>query len=289
MNFSEYTLVSFGDSFTFGQDTVPATTDTGSDKDVRPAQKQYKIDCNNLSYTRWLSDSLGFKDSLNFGTLAASNERSLMHLETFLRNNPKKKVFVLFNFTNASRFLNIFQKTDEREYTTIDVYPNIDPEDKYRGITKKSIKTQYTYWRNSVQDVYNHIRDRRNLYYLLSSYDVPHVSFDIINNTDGRMLRDNPIKYIDTQEGAFNQYMHNDEDYIFKEMDFFNSYYQELVNNSPLLCHMTYKNIDGQQNLRHYLNANHHKYETENGHWSPEGHIVVAKLLEKFINDKYYD
>ena len=96
MNFSEYTLISFGDSFTFGQDTVPPYDK--SVKDIRPIQKQYKIDCNNLSYTKFISDSLGFKDSLNFGTLSASNERSLMHLETFLRNNPKKKVFVLFLF-----------------------------------------------------------------------------------------------------------------------------------------------------------------------------------------------
>ena len=75
MDFSEYTLVSFGDSFTFGQD-VYLKYDT-SVKDLRPIQEQYKINCNNLSYTKLISDSIGFKDSLNFGTLAASNERSL--------------------------------------------------------------------------------------------------------------------------------------------------------------------------------------------------------------------
>lgn len=293
MNFSEYTLVSFGDSFTFGQDTVPPYDK--SVKDIRPIQKQYKIDCNNLSYTKFISDSLGFKDSLNFGTLAASNERSLMHLETFLRNNPKKKVFVLFNFTSSSRFLNIFQKTEGREYIAIDMYPNIDPEDRYRGITKKSIKTQYTYWRNSVQDVYNHIRDRRNLYYLLSSYDVPHVSFDILNDMDYHILRDNPMKYIDTYEGSFNEFMHNEEDYIFKEMDYFNSYYEELKNDSMMLSHLGRNWRDGGRNLMDYMGklARFQGYPLDHytdpvgKHWTHEGHIEIAKLIEKFINERY--
>ena len=281
MDFSEYTLASFGDSFTFGQDVVP-DYDT-SIKPVRPLQKQYKIDCNNLSYTQFISDSLGFKDSLNFGTLAASNERSLIHLETFLRNNPKKKVFVLFNFTSSSRFLNIFQKNDAREYISVDIYPNLEPEKRYKGITKKSIEEQYIHWRNSVHDVYNHIRDRRNLYYLLSTYNTPHVSFDIINNTDQLMLRDNPIKYIDTYEGSFNEFMHNEEDYIFKEMDFFNSYYQELVDDSPLLCHMGIKYV-GEKNLNYYVGDNFSSYGP---HWSIEGHIRASKLIEKFINERY--
>jgi len=285
MNFSEYTLISFGDSFTFGQDTVPPYDK--SVKDIRPIQKQYKIDCNNLSYTKFISDSLGFKDSLNFGTLSASNERSLMHLETFLRNNPKKKVFVLFNFTSSSRFLNIFQKTEGREYIAIDMYPNIDTKKHYKGITKKSIEEQYIHWRNSVHDVYNHIRDRRKLYYLLSTYNTPHVSFDIINNTDQLMLRDNPIKYIDTYEGAFNEHMQNDEDYIFKEMDFFNSYYQELVDNSPLLCHMGIEYTGKMPNIHHLICQSNIKYKTSNGHWTVGGHIEASKLIEKFINERY--
>jgi hypothetical protein len=37
-----------------------------------------------------------------------------------------------------------------------------------------------------------------------------------------------------------------------------------------------------------YIAENGHAEAVER-HWSPEGHIVVAKLLEKFINDKYYD
>ena len=86
MNFSEYTLISFGDSFTFGQDTVSQYSI--DHEDVRPIQKQYKQDCHNLSYTKILADKLRFKDSLNFGVLGGSNERSITLLEAFLRTNP---------------------------------------------------------------------------------------------------------------------------------------------------------------------------------------------------------
>jgi len=293
MNFSEYTLISFGDSFTFGQDVVSPYDTTV--KDLRPVQKQYKIDSNNLSYTKCIADSMGFKDSLNFGTLAASNERSLMHLETFLRNNPKKKVFVLFNFTSASRFLNIFKDKVKSEYVIVDVYPNvlsgevIESGRDYMGITKKSVEAQYTFWRNSVQDVYSHIRDKRNLYYMLSTYNTPYVSFDIINKMDSLILRDNPIKYMDSYEGSFNSVMHSDENYIFKELDFFNSYYKELVDRTPLLCHhmgLEIWNTKGAVNMNDFL-TKHHQYETENGHWNSRGHTEASNVIQKFINERY--
>ena len=102
MNFSEYTLVSFGDSFTFGQDTVPKYDNQSHG--LPAIHKQWKKDCNVNSYTQVIADRMGFKDCLNFGVLAGSNERSLTLLESFLRTNPDKKVFVLFNFTSASRF-----------------------------------------------------------------------------------------------------------------------------------------------------------------------------------------
>ena len=97
MIFSEYTLVSFGDSFTFGEDTVPKP-DFGEIVDKK-LEKKYIEECNNNSYTQFLAENLGFKDSINFGLLGASNDRSMMLLESFLRSNPKKKVFIIFNFT----------------------------------------------------------------------------------------------------------------------------------------------------------------------------------------------
>ncbi len=288
MNFSEYTLISFGDSFTFGQDLVPQYSI--DHKDVRPAQKQWKEDCNKKSYTQVIADSMGFKDSLNFGVLAGSNERSMTLLESFLRTNPDKKVFVLFNFTSASRFMNIFKVEGKKEYDIVDLLPNAEArewliEGRYTSIDAKSIIKHYTYWRNSVQDVYSHIKDRRNLYYLLSSHNTPHVTFDVVNNTDYLMLRDNPLEYI----------LNTNEDLIVKEMDYLTSYYNEILTASPLLCHMGIDDLDGHRNFVAYLN-NRAKFEhgdpdfyqvIDNGHWNSKGHTEVARLIEKFLNERY--
>ena len=301
MNFSEYTLISFGDSFTFGQDTVSQYSI--DHEDVRPIQKQYKQDCHNLSYTKILADKLRFKDSLNFGVLGGSNERSITLLESFLRTNPDKKVFVLFNFTSASRFMNIFKVDGKNQYDIVDLSQNSIHntqgeliKEKYTGINAKSIIKHYTYWRNSVQDVYSHIKDRRNLYYLLSSRNTPHATFDIINNTDALMLRDNPLKYILSNDGFGVDFMYKDDaDYVLKEMDYFKSYYNEILTASPLLCHMGIDDLDGHRNFVTYLN-NRAKFEhgdidyysaIHGGHWNSKGHIEVARLIEKFLNERY--
>jgi hypothetical protein len=292
MNFSEYILVSFGDSFTFGQDTVE-----NSNPD------DWKKDCNINSYTQVLADKMGFKDNLNFGVMGGSNERSLTLLENFLRNNPEKKIFVLFNFTSSSRFLQYLKIEGEPRYASENIHPatwNANPsfkEGKYTGITKRVFDNQYTYWRNSIQDVYHHVKDRRNLYYLLSSYNTPHVSFDIMNDTDKRMLRDNPMDCIDINEGFGIDLMYNDENYVFKEMDFLNSYHQELVDKSPLLTHIRIDDLDSCRNIHCYLRKKgQYNYDNENfyesgvtAHWNSDGHIEVSKLIEKFINDKDYD
>jgi hypothetical protein len=203
--------------------------------------------------------------------------------------------------------MNIFKVDNKRQYDIVEVTPttinNVKArewisEERYTSINVKSITQHYTYWRNSMQDVYHHIRDRRNLYYLLSSYNTPHVTFDVLNNTDSLMLRDNPLKYILSNDGFGVDFMYKDDaDYVLKEMDFFRSYYNEILTNTPLLCHIDIDLMNGTKNLAAYLD-NKAKYEHNDtdyysamtgGHWNIEGHIEVAKLIESFINDKYYD
>ena len=306
MNFSEYTLVSFGDSFTFGQDTIEGPTRlSGGQQQWSSPPEQWKNDCNSNSYTQFIADRMGFKDNLNFGVMSGSNERSLTLLENFLRNNPEKKIFVLFNFTHSSRFLQYFKIEGKPRYASENIHVEIWnsqeslKEGRYTGITKRGLNNHYTYWRNSIQDVYNHVKDRRMLYYMLSTYNVPYVTFDIMNDTDNRMLRDNPIDYIENYDEGFGvDFMYNDdESYVFKEMDFLKLYRQELVDKSPLLCHMGIDELGGLANLRKYLNSKakleygDENYYTEQrwpgSHWNIEGHHEVAKLIGNFIKKKY--
>jgi hypothetical protein len=294
MNFSEYTLVSFGDSFTFGDDTSPQP-DLSISQDIH---SQWKKECNENSYTQVLADSLGFKNSLNFGLLGGSTERSLTLIESFLRQNPTLKIFVLFNFTSVHRFMNIFKLPDKLKYCIEDLtigHPWVW-DGRYEGVTKKSINYHYTYWRNSIQEVYLHVKERRMLYYMLSTHNVPHATFDIMNDIDYRMIRDNPIDYIDSNDGFGNNFLYNDdESYIFKEMDFLKSYHKELVDKSPLLSHIGSDYLSDSRNIIYYINRmakdihgdSEYYMSKDNGHWNIEGHIEVAKLIEKFIKNKY--
>ena len=328
MNLSKYTLVSFGDSFTFGQDIVqepPLNLDSDS-RFIK--EKLYKEECNDKAYTQVVADRLGFKDSINFGVLAGSNDRSIANLESFLRNNPKKKVFVLFNFTVTSRYIQFFKIDGEDKYELVNISNGFfskvvntlteskKPDSfgwKYTGINQKSLAQNWTFFRNNIQDVYNHIKQRRAVYYILSSYNVPYVTFDVLNDMDYRILRDNPLQYISNSniDGCYSYLLYNDdESYVFKEADFLNSYYEELVNNTPLLTHITIdklnkrscvnghiinksRNVYGyiinkgkklHNDEKYYMSDNH---GPETGHWNSEGHIEVAKLIEKFINERY--
>ena len=106
MDFSEYTLVSFGDSFTFGEDTIPEPELLKREPIDTELEQKYISECHSNTYTQFLAESLGFKDSINFGFLGASNDRSMMTLESFLRSNPKKKVFI-FILLAQNTMLNI--------------------------------------------------------------------------------------------------------------------------------------------------------------------------------------
>jgi hypothetical protein len=131
---------------------------------------------------------------------------------------------------------------------------------------------------------------------MLSGYNVPYVTFDILNDIDTHMLRDNPIDYIDSNDGFGMDFMYNDDErYVFKEMDFLKSYHKELVDKSPLLTHIRIDDLDGYENISDYIMKKGQSkyddisyYESKvSAHWNSEGHIEVAKLIEKFINERY--
>jgi len=334
INYSEYTLISFGDSYTFGQDVIdgeyidPMTIKTSSAHHRLKANgldgviEMWKSECNEKAYTQIIADAFGFKNNLNFGVPGSSNERSLNLLDSFLRQNPTLKIFVLFNFTAASRHLNILklqkeQIYDRMPYDIVDVNmttltsreAHFQNGDRYVGINKRSIENLFTYFRNEEQETYQHIKDRRALYNILSAYDVPHASFDILNGEDARILNVPPMHRINSNDGlGIETLYNNDESYVFTEMELFESYTKELIDNSPLLSHIGIDHLAGAANINLFLEelepnkddgkviyrgdgtkeSDYLRYRSEYGmHWSIEGHKEAAKLIEKFIKNKY--
>jgi len=106
------------------------------------------------------------------------------------------------------------------------------------------------------------------------------------------------LQYInkDKIDGCYGNFLYNDdENYIFKEQDFLNSYYEELVNETPLLNHLTIKDMKQNVNLLSYISSlgNSHNGDVDHYlsnygiHWNIDGHMEVAILLYKFINERY--
>lgn len=115
MNFSEYTLVSFGDSYTFGQGTLDTDTVIGikshldsimaTGKSHDDTQREFRRRSNKRSYTKQLEKLLGFKNSINLGIMGASNERTAMMLENLLNEtDPNRKLFICINLTSPLRY-----------------------------------------------------------------------------------------------------------------------------------------------------------------------------------------
>jgi hypothetical protein len=110
------------------------------------------------------------------------------------------------------------------------------------------------------------------------------------------MLRDNPLKYILSNDGFGVDFMYKDDaDYVLKEMDFFRSYYNEILTNTPLLCHMGIDELEGHKNIVEHLNSKaelehediNYYSAIEGGHWNTKGHIKASEVIEKFINERY--
>ena len=307
MDFSEYTLISLGDSFTFGQDTIP-------DPRLRPTEtiqmfnKRWKDGCNKLSYTARITERMEFKYNVNFGIMGSNNDNSLTILESFLRNNLGMKIFVLFNFTSAGRMTNLFQVPGQKIYHKENLVPHhavrVEKLKSY-GISSKDVANYYTLWNNSMQEVYNHIGYRRRLQHILSFYKTPYISFDIANNTDYRINRDNPLRYVGPQHQlnidgyAFND-IYADDRFNFPEFDYMKSYIDNVINRvPPLPNHITMSDMDGSRNLIDWLalkgisEANDKdNYYAKNGkgtgsHWTEDGHIIVTDIMQKKINERY--
>ena len=306
MDFSEYTLISLGDSFTFGQDIIPDPKQRPTETD-RIFGKRWKDGCNKRSFTARITKSLGFKYSVNFGIMGGCNQNSIELLDTFLRRNPDMKIFVLFNFTSSGRMSNYFKFTGKKTYQKHNIVPNhiVDPDRfKHFGITGEMVADYYTKWNNSIQEMHNHIVDRRSVLNLLTAYNVPYISFDIANDTDYLINRDNPLKYMGpdfqfNMDGHFFDDLYDDDRYNFPEFDYVKSYIDGVVNELPLLPnHITIRDMDGSRNLIEWMalkaisegRKKDHYYAKEKqggGHWTSQGHVRVTELMVKKINERY--
>lgn len=269
MDFSEYTLISFGDSYTYGDGLSPHVHSTNlyrvwqkwvnddkqqASKAITKAYEQNASQSRKKSYTALLSSILGFKDYINFGVPGGSNGTSIRLLKNYMRQNPNKKVFVIINLTEAQRTEYIPAKHQDKKHKTITSASVRQIEQDTNSHTTEAIFTNLlTHWTL----IYNHIQILYDIEDVVTLYNIPYVIFDIVNTLDHNLEREYKIlkNEVDINYGT---YFSTNMKHFFPNNDFtidiVKEYVTRISNNTTLKHYLDYAW------LRENEKQNEHKY-----------------------------
>ena len=179
MNFSEYTLLSVGDSFAFGQGTVQHPTiiqGISADSDDEQRQEWKKV-CNSHSYVKHIEKELNFKQSVNLALPGCSDELSLINAEAWLNKNPKEKVFLLFSLTDPQRQI-FFDKEKQKDFLNTFKYTSDKNLDYYYGVLNNDISLTFKTY-----------QFRKTLERFLDTTNIKHYVFSPRDNMDERIVK----------------------------------------------------------------------------------------------------
>ena len=179
MNFSEYTLLSVGDSFAFGQGTVQHPTiiqGISADSDDEQRQEWKKV-CNSHSYVKHIEKELNFKQSVNLALPGCSDELSLINAEAWLNKNPKEKVFLLFSLTDPQRQI-FFDKEKQIDFLNTFKYTSDKNLDYYYGVLNNDISLTFKTY-----------QFRKTLKRFFDTTNIKHYVFSPRDNMDERIVK----------------------------------------------------------------------------------------------------
>lgn len=300
INLKEYTLLSIGDSFTFGQGTVPPYERqdlSKSHKHKHSKRTQWSIDCNRNSYTEFLSKH--FKKTVNFGSPGASNDVLFHFLRRYVELNPEEDIFVLFNLTDPQR--GFFMKYDDGQ----EIYRPTTFGYNYSPLSKEFMDEYYVNLKNNLTmhyDMYCFKLKLQDYFYLKRLKNFVFSAYDI---TDLRLmkhakkfLKKDKVSEIKMDTGiGFTV-----EKHIGNFTDDFKKYILNIENDMTIKNYLTIKKLRDKtgyniieeylqnkaiQNQRTkdrvHLSPYLDDYGKPDGHYSRESHIELAKLLENYV------
>jgi hypothetical protein len=315
MDYSDYTLVSFGDSFTFGQGAAPRNN---------MSDARYRNACNESSYTRFLKDALGFKDYINLGVMGGSNETSCLLLSEFMRNNDTRKCFFLINFTAPERHDFLQRVTGRKDeftyhYGTIRTdYVHMSDEIRACEYRKNTgiYNTKRAFWENYFMNVYTPeyaifktIQIYYNIKLLLS--DRKHLMFDLLNDA-ARMIDKESVKSgfitpniadkfgysqsvsekgftLDSNIDLFNKYLTDiklNNNYLsYVELNEKDSIYQKMSNNTTVTHINAHINNLARVKKLNYIS----NFKDQDGHWNMDGQSQISEVLINYIKNGEYN
>lgn len=184
MDYSDYTLVSFGDSFTFGQGAVTHYNDTNYDREY------WKEKCHANSYTKFVGDKLNFKDIINLGIPGNSNANIVFQIENYLRNN-NDKVFVLYNLTQQARTCVHLYDPEYKRFTLENISINNLRLSRQNQLDLKWFNKYFDIYRNGAQLIYEYVDLLHRLDTIFARYDVRNLGVDILGDIPSIILSNN--------------------------------------------------------------------------------------------------
>ena len=190
MDYSNYTLLSVGCSFTFGQGVIEHFNNANPDSpDSTKLRSIWRKKCNELSYTARVGRRLKFKKVVNLGTPAGSNELALLNMNTWLDKNSGENVFVLFSMADPQReftFKKVKGAYDETPNSFgLEVFNTNHPQ----GISQRAIETFYTEINTDITMTFKNWLFRKQLSSALKYRNLPHLVFHAYDPMDVRITK----------------------------------------------------------------------------------------------------
>lgn len=183
MDYSDYTLVSFGDSFTFGQGVIPHYNNADYDREY------WKEQCHASSYTKFVGDKLNFKDVINLGIPGNSNTNIVFQIENYLRNN-NNKVFVLYNLTQQARTSVHLYDPEYKRFALENI--SINNFDKRQNqLDFKWFNKYFDIYRNGAQLIHEYVDLLHRLDTIFARYDTRNLGVDILGDIPSIILGNN--------------------------------------------------------------------------------------------------
>lgn len=313
INFSEKTLVSFGDSYTFGHGVTlesDSVLQEGITNSFTPhiLQKWRKL-CNDFSYTKFVQDRLGFKDNHNLGYPGASNKRILQMVMSYSNSNDLSDKFFMVSLTKPDRDLIYTYSNTKNGYVPYDFLFNVWAKDNngteydvYK-MKRNSVLDNITYYNNDYTILMNQIFLHYNLVNYLDTLNVPYVILDVLNDTTAWKDRGQIDDLIESDK--CHRHFYDSEEFNM-DVDVIKNYFDDLENSN----YPTYLNYYSLKNYAHHLNTDEFKftgilpnlevyarcYPTKKSVRSPvkddhhlgvHGHKILSIAIEDWIRKHY--
>lgn len=187
MDYSNYTLLTVGCSFTFGQGAVPHFDKSKSTPENNEARDRWRKECNLLSYGQRVKEIVKFKKVVNLGTPAGSNELALLNMNTWLDKNKGENVFVLFSLADPQREMFFTKNKISRQPDAygLEVF-NVN---HTQGLHPNVIEGFYTYINTDLNMTFKNWIFRKQLSSILSYRNLPNLVFHAYDPMDIRITK----------------------------------------------------------------------------------------------------